>query len=126
MLTLLYVALGGALGAAARYGISKITFLTGHDFPWMTFAANLIGALIIGFIAGAMLSNHRLSPNQLALLKTGFCGGLTTFSTFSLEAVTLFDAGHWGVAIIYLIASTILCLGGVLAGRALALQFLSA
>ena len=87
-----------------------------------TLAANLIGALIIGFIAGMMLGSHKLSPNQLAIFKTGFCGSLTTFSTFSLEAITLFESGHSGLGVVYVIASIILSLVGVLAGRAIAVH----
>ena len=90
----------------------------------MTLVANLIGALIIGFIAGAMLTTHKLSSNQQALFKTGFCGALTTFSTFSLEALTLFDHGRWGLAAAYILASVILSIAGVIAGRAVAVHCL--
>lgn len=121
-LTLLSIALGGAAGALARFGISQIPILTGHVFPWPTLAANLIGALIIGFIAGAMQTTHKLTPNQCALLKTGFCGALTTFSTFSLEAASLFDQEKYIIAVIYILTSVILSLIGVFAGRALAIH----
>ncbi len=124
-LTLLSIALGGATGALARFGISKLPFLNGYAFPWPTLAANLFGALIIGFIAGAMQTSHKLTPNQSALLKTGFCGALTTFSTFSLEAVTLFDNGKYMIAMIYIILSVIFSIIGVLAGRTLAVHCLS-
>jgi CrcB protein len=119
MLTWLSVAIGGALGALARYGISKIPILQGSTFSWMTLAANVIGALIIGFVAGLMLSSPRLTPEQTAFLKTGFCGGLTTFSTFSLETVSLFETGKWGIACVYIFISMILCLGGVILGKIL-------
>ena len=121
---LLSVALGGALGALARYGISQIPFLSNSIFPWMTLVANLIGAVIIGFIAGAMWSSHALTPHQLALFKTGFCGSLTTFSTFSLEAISLFERGHWGLGLVYMTSSLVLSLGGVLVGRAVAMHCL--
>ena len=117
MSVLISVAIGGALGALARYGISQISLLHGTSFPWMTLAANLIGALIIGFVAGIMLSSPRLNQSQHAFIKTGFCGGLTTFSTFSLEAVELFETGKWGLAILYIFVSIILCLGGVILGK---------
>lgn len=117
MPTLLAVAIGGALGALARYGISLIPVPEGTSFPWMTLVANVIGAIIIGFIAGLTLASPRLTQEQLAFIKTGFCGSLTTFSTFSLEAVTLFQAGKWGIAILYIGISMILCLAGVILGK---------
>lgn len=123
--TLLAVAGGGACGALARFGIAKIPFLSQSAFPWMTLTANLIGAVIIGFIAGAMMTSHKLSPNQQALLKTGFCGALTTFSTFSLETLTMFDHGKYVLALTYIVASVILSIAGVLAGRAFALHCFS-
>ena len=124
-LTLLSIALGGAAGALTRFGISKLPFLNGHIYPWPTLAANLLGALIIGFIAGSIQTTHKLTPNQSALLKTGFCGALTTFSTFSLEAVTLIDNGKYVVATLYIISSVLLSIIGVLLGRLLAVHCLS-
>ena len=124
MIGLLAVGIGGALGAMLRYGISKIPFLSGNVFPWMTFVANLLGAVVIGVIAGVTLNDSRLTPNQVLLLKTGFCGGLTTFSTFSLEAFGLIETGRWGVGGLYMIASVVVCLVGVFVGRAAALKFL--
>lgn len=122
MLTLFSVALGGAIGAVLRFLITKIPGLTGYAIPWMTLTANLIGALIIGFIAGSVVSQARLSPNQMAFLKTGFCGGLTTFSTFSLESFELIQHGKYGMACIYAILSVFLCLIGVMLGRAIAVR----
>ena len=122
IMQILAVALGGAIGALARFGISKIPFLTGHDFPWMTFAANFIGAVIIGMIAGLLLESGRLSSTQTSFLKTGFCGSLTTFSTFSLEALTLLESGKILTGSIYIIVSVILCIAGVLLGRLVAVK----
>ena len=119
MPTLIAVAVGGALGALARYGLSQIPMPQGTAFPWMTLLANVLGAIFIGFVAGLTLASPRLSQEQLAFIKTGFCGGLTTFSTFSLEAINLFETGKWGVAILYMAVSIILCLGGVILGKIL-------
>ena len=124
-MNLLCIFVGGGLGAAARYGLTRIPFLSGHAFPWMTFVANLSGALIIGFIAGAVLGSHRLTVHEQALLKTGFCGGLTTFSTFSLEAFELIESGRWVVGVSYILASVICCLIGVFAGRVIAMHVFS-
>ncbi len=119
MLTILSVAFGGACGAALRYLIARIPFL--HTaFPWPTLIANLIGALVIGFVVG--LIPGKLSPTWTTCLKTGFCGGLTTFSTFSFEALTLYEKGRFALATIYIVISIILCLTGVFAGRAIAVR----
>ena len=119
IIAILSVAFGGACGATLRYLVSQIPLLQA-TFPWATFAVNLVGALLIGFIVG--LAPGRLSPNALICLKTGFCGGLTTFSTFSLEALTMFEKGRILPASIYILASVILCIFGVFAGRAIAMR----
>ncbi len=119
MLTILSVAFGGACGATLRYLIAQIPFLHAA-FPWPTLIANLIGALVIGFIVG--LIPGKLSPTWTTCLKTGFCGGLTTFSTFSFEALTLYEKGRFALATIYIVISIILCLTGVFAGRAIAIR----
>ncbi|WP_233906468.1 fluoride efflux transporter FluC, partial [Segatella copri] len=86
------VALVGALGASASYGLS---LLPGKwDFPVWTFLTNLCGAVIIGFLAGILAGEAQESSRNVALFwKTGFCGGFTTFSTFSLEAWNLLEQG---------------------------------
>lgn len=91
----------------------------------MTFVANLLGAILIGVIAGLTMHHARLGPNQILLLKTGFCGGLTTFSTFSVEAFGLLESGRWGIGSAYMLASVAVCLLGVFIGRAAALKFVS-
>ena len=85
----LFVALGGALGAVLRYAISLIPVKT--DFPILTLVTNIVGAVAIGFIVGIVSEKENISPNTVLFWKTGACGGFTTFSTFSLEAVTLFE-----------------------------------
>ena len=125
MIGIISVGIGGALGAILRYGLSKIPFLSGSVFPWMTFVANLLGAVVIGVIAGVMLNDSRLTASQVLFLKTGFCGGLTTFSTFSLEAYGMLEAGKWGMCGASMIGSVAVGLLGVFAGRAVALKFLA-
>ena len=85
----LFVALGGAIGAMGRYAISLIPVKTG--FPVLTLITNIIGAILIGIIVGIADSKSDISQNCILFLKTGVCGGFTTFSTFSLEAYNLFE-----------------------------------
>lgn len=83
----LLVALGGGAGAVCRYARPLLP-ISGR-FPFATLIANALGALIIGFLAGCAIQMDSFPANLNLLLKTGFCGGFTTFSTFSLETVTL-------------------------------------
>ena len=122
MITILSVAFGGACGATLRYLISQIPILQ-SAFPWATLIVNLAGALLIGVIVGILPG--RLSPTTITCLKTGFCGGLTTFSTFSLEALLLFEKGRYVPCTIYILVSVLLCIIGVFAGRALAIRWMS-
>lgn len=109
----LFVALGGALGAVCRYGLSLVTVKM--DFPLMTFITNLLGAFIIGLIAGTA-ARKNVSSGLVLFLKTGFCGSFTTFSTFSLEAFTLLQKGAYLTAAVYVVLSLVLCVAGVAAG----------
>ena len=111
------VGIGGALGAMLRYAISLIPFKGG--FPVLTLITNVLGALAIGMIAGAA-ARKGLPQNAVLFLKTGVCGGFTTFSTFSLEAYTLLGKGHYGMAFTYMCASVIFCLAGVMGGMYMA------
>lgn len=115
--TLIAVGCGGALGAILRWLISLMTFSNSASFPWKTLAANLLGALIIGMIAGAMADGIKLSARTAAFLKTGFCGGLTTFSTFSLESLTLFENKQFATASVYLVCSVVFSLLFVYIGK---------
>ena len=118
----IYVALGGALGAVCRYGISLIPCKT--EFPVLTLVTNLLGALLIGFIVGIASGSKTISDNGVLLLKTGVCGGFTTFSTFSLEAWRLLECGKAGLAAGYAVLSVIGCVVGVAAGIALSKAFI--
>jgi CrcB protein len=90
-MTVLLVLLGGGVGAPSRYLIDRYVQRR-HDsaFPWGTLTVNLIGCLILGLLTGAA---HALPPHVLTLLGTGFCGALTTFSTFGFETVRLLEDG---------------------------------
>lgn len=113
MAGIVYVGIGGALGAMLRYAISLIPFK--GEFPVLTLITNILGALAIGMIAGAA-TRKGIPQNAVLFLKTGVCGGFTTFSTFSLEAYNLLDQGHVKASILYIVLSIGCCLAGVAAG----------
>ena len=117
----LFVALGGAVGAMARYAISLIPLKT--EFPFLTLITNVIGAILIGFIVGITSGRDGVSKNMVLFWKTGVCGGFTTFSTFSSEALTLLSQGHMATAFFYMIASMTLGLAAVFAGGSLVKLF---
>ena len=116
MMNMLLVGAGGALGAAGRYGLSLVP-LRG-DFPLATLCTNFLGALLIGFIVG-LAGAGRLGSGGTLFWKTGVCGGFTTFSTFSLESLTLLEKGKWLLGGGYMLLSVGLCLVGVALGRRL-------
>lgn len=109
----LFVGLGGAVGAMLRYAISLIPYKGG--FPLLTFVTNILGALIIGFIVG-YASKRNVNDSLMLFLKTGLCGGFTTFSTFSLEAYNLFVSGSKILAACYAVLSAVCCIIGVWLG----------
>ena len=109
----LFVGLGGAVGAMLRYAISLIPYKGG--FPLLTFVTNILGALLIGFIVGCA-SKRNVNDRLMLFLKTGLCGGFTTFSTFSLEAYNLFVSGSKILAVCYAVLSAVCCIFGVWLG----------
>lgn len=111
---LLWVGLGGALGAILRYSISLLPLKS--SFPFLTLITNVIGAFVIGIVVG-LFEKHYLSSNINLFLKTGVCGGFTTFSTFSLETLTLLENGMPFIAMIYAFVSIIGCVIGVYLGK---------
>lgn len=113
MKAFLYVGLGGAIGAMARYGFSMISMKAA--IPINTLLINILGSILIGFISQLALSSH-ISPQLVLLIKTGICGGFTTFSTFSLETFQLIEKKAWIPAVSYIFASVMLCVIGVSLG----------
>ena len=98
------VALGGALGAVLRFYISES--MPDADFPWATLSVNLVGSLLLGAVTAATLSNA-LSEPQALLLGVGLLGAFTTMSTFSVETITLMEAGQWRLAGTYMVVSAV-------------------
>lgn len=120
----LWVAIGGALGSMARYGVSGfIAQLTGGSFPYGTLMVNVTGAILIGFLATFTGPDSRflVPASGRIFLMTGICGGYTTFSTFSLETANLMREGEWAAAIANAGLSVVLCLAAIWVGHAGAL-----
>ncbi|MEW7281058.1 fluoride efflux transporter CrcB [Aquimarina sp. 2201CG1-2-11] len=105
MKQILLVFIGGGTGSVTRYLISKYLNNSSSSIPYGTFTANVIGCFCIGIILGLALKSNIMSQNTVALLATGFCGGLTTFSTFAYENHTLLKSGDWINFILYAIGS---------------------
>ncbi len=102
----LIVAAGGALGAMARYGTDTVVGRwTGLGFPWGTVTVNLVGSLVLGLLIGAAVHGLHLGHEARALAVTGFLGAFTTFSTFSLNTVTLIERGDTVAAFGYVLGS---------------------
>ena len=117
-MSFLFVALGGALGAVGRYGISLIPVKT--SFPVLTLVTNILGAILIGFVVGFATDREDISQNTVLFWKTGVCGGFTTFSTFSLEAYQLLENKSYVLAGLYILLSVACCIVGILCGKKLA------
>lgn len=116
----LYVAIGGALGALARYGLAGwVHDWAGARFPWGTFAVNVLGCLLVGFAVRA-LEGVLWGPEARAFLAIGVLGGFTTFSTFGYETIALLEGGEWARAGLYAFGSLGLGLAAVLLGLGLA------
>lgn len=117
--TLAQVALGGAIGAACRYLTGAAAMrLFGPGFPWGTVIVNVVGSVAMGALVVilAMKGGTRLAP----FLMTGLLGGFTTFSAFSLDALTLYERGESWLAAAYVAGSVALALGGIVLGIHLA------
>lgn len=106
----LIVAVGGGIGAAARYALSVwVHGLLGAAFPWGTLLVNVIGSFVIGLVMVLSIDRGVISPEVRLLLTTGFCGGLTTFSTFSYETLVLVRSAEWALAGVNTAANVALC-----------------
>ena len=120
MLYYLWIAVGGAVGAMARYGLMNLVDgLSESRFPLGTLVVNLIGSILIGVFFVLISERFVLSQEMRALLVVGFVGAFTTFSTFSLDALLLLQYGYILQALAYILASVVLCLLGVWAGMGL-------
>ena len=115
-MTLVVIALGGALGAVSRYLLGGwVQTLAGGGFPWGTWTVNILGSLVLGFVM-VWLHQTTASSELRHFLVMGLLGSFTTFSTFSLETVEMLREGLWARAGLYSVGSVMLGVAAVLAG----------
>ncbi|MEO8258650.1 MAG: fluoride efflux transporter CrcB [Acidobacteriota bacterium] len=113
-MNLLLVAIGGALGSAARYLLSTFVLrLSGTLFPLGTFVVNLVGCVVFGAVVGAAQQRFVLAPEARAFLLVGVLGGFTTFSAYIFETVVLLRDGQLAAAAINIVAQVVLGLAGL-------------
>jgi len=107
------VGIGSGLGGICRYLISLLMSQVRSGFPWGTFVVNVAGCLLIGLLWGVTSRTHNLSPSFSLFLMVGFCGGFTTFSTFSKEGLSLLQADNYLLFTLYVLVSVALGLAAV-------------
>lgn len=112
-MNLLAVFIGGGLGSLLRYGISKLSISTfgSQLFPWGTFISNVLASGLLAFFIVYFAEKFESQPALKGLLLVGFCGGFSTFSTFSLETAQLMKSGNTTIAIANILLSVVVCVG---------------
>jgi CrcB protein len=121
MRDVLVICLGAIVGANARYFISRYAAkVLGPVFPYGTLFINVIGSLIVGFFVVWTSERVLADPRWRLLIVVGFCGSLTTFSSYAFESMSYFDHGQWLLTLTNIVSNNLLCLGAALAGMALA------
>lgn len=120
MIEILFIALGGALGAVSRYGVSSLFLqMLGPDFPYGTLVVNIVGSFVLGVVIGLGAYHVTMSEQFKLFFVTGFLGGFTTFSAFALNAVTLLERGDMMQASGYILVSVFLSMAMLMAGIAI-------
>lgn len=125
MAAYLWIAVGSALGGVARYWCSGVAArLIGETFPWGTLIVNVVGSFIIGFFATLTAPDGRVFVGSTArqFVMVGFCGGYTTFSSFSLQTLNLINDGEWLYVGANVAGSVVFCMLAVWAGHILAVS----
>lgn len=124
MPTVLWVAIGGGLGAALRYNVNVLSGrMFGADFPWHTLLVNILGCLTMGILIPVLSQKLNADLNTRAFLTTGVLGGFTTFSAFALDFAVLIERKAHMLAFVYATGSVVLSLVAVFAGLAIARSF---
>ena len=114
MLTYVYIGIGAAIGGTLRYWIENNTYnFLPVNFPYGTLLVNVVGSFILGMIMFYFNDKELLDPQFRLFLTVGFCGGFTTFSTFSLETMNLFRDAQYSIGILNVILNVLLCLIGI-------------
>ena len=113
----LFVALGGAVGASARYAVGMLMLqFGGGQFPWGTFAVNVAGSFILGILAACLAYSWSPSPELRAFLVISVLGGFTTFSAFSLDVLMLVERQRFDLSAMYMFGTLVLSISGLFAG----------
>lgn len=117
---LLLVGAGSFIGGAARYAVSLLVRAGAGGFPWGTFAVNILGCLLIGLLWGFTSRCTNMSSGLMLFLTAGFCGGFTTFSTFSKESLALLQSGSYSTFVLYAVGSVVFGIACVALGYVIA------
>jgi CrcB protein len=117
----LAISVAAIVGANLRYLISRLAVRElGPAFPYGTLFINIIGSFIVGLFVIWTTERVLIDPRWRLLVVVGFCGSFTTFSSYAFETMAFFEAGHWGLMLANILSNNLLCLGGALAGIAVA------
>jgi len=120
----LAISVAAIVGANLRYLLSRIAAREfGPIFPYGTLFINLVGSFIVGFFIIWTTERVLIDPRWRLLVVIGFCGSFTTFSSYAFETMAYFEQGQWGLMFVNILTNNLLCLGGALAGMALARVF---
>jgi CrcB protein len=117
----LAISLAAILGANLRHILSRLAVREfGPIFPYGTLIINVLGSFIVGLFVIWTTERVLMDPRWRLLVVIGFCGSFTTFSSYAFETMSFFEQGHWGLMLANIFTNNLLCLGGALAGMALA------
>lgn len=117
----LAISIAAIVGANLRYLLSRFAAKElSSVFPYGTLFINIIGSVIVGFFIIWTTERVLVDPRWRLLVVIGFCGSFTTFSSYAFETMAYFESGQWGLMLVNILSNNLLCLGGALAGMALA------
>lgn len=117
----LAISVAAVVGANLRYLISRLAAQEfGSAFPYGTLVINILGSFIVGFFVIWTTERVLLDPRWRLMVAVGFCGSFTTFSSYAFESMAFFERGQWALMLANIFSNNLLCLGGALAGMAIA------